>query len=126
LGRPEYRIKYFKPFAACALSMKERAIEDVAIFVLRLRLLQACRGRKNLPRSWFPIRVSPQSAETVPLGMLKFDQIEMVTGCWNSRGKAAPLGAGAMCPQRFIKGRKTAAYWQIGNCFGLGIVPMRL
>jgi len=106
--------------------MKERAIEDVAIFVLRLRLLQACRGRKNLPRSWFPIRVSPQSAETVPLGMLKFDQIEMVTGCWNSRGKGAPLGAGAMCAQRFIKGRKTAAYCQIGSCFGLGIVPMRL
>ena len=39
LGRLEYRIKCFKLFAACTLSMKERAIEDVAIFVLRLCLL---------------------------------------------------------------------------------------
>jgi hypothetical protein len=58
--------------------------------------------------------------------MPKFDQIEMVTGCLElARQELVPLGAGAMRPT-LLEGRKNAAYWQIGNCFGLGIVPMRL
>ena len=60
-------------------------------------------GRKNLPRSWFPICVSPQSVETVPLGMPKFDQIEMVTGCWNSRGKAGTSRRGRDVPPTLLQ-----------------------
>jgi hypothetical protein len=43
LGRPEYRIKYFEPFAARALLVTECTVEDMPTCGIRLRLLSACR-----------------------------------------------------------------------------------